>query len=303
MPQAVLPLALISLFGALYALGERRTARLLRRPRSSRDRLHSLYFYAGLVASAVAVVGPIDTYAEKLFWVHMVQHVLLLGVAAPLIVLGAPWMSIWRPLPLGFRRSVAGTIAHSPWCAPLRALKVLGRPVGAWLAYSVDLVTWHIPAAYDLAARQRAVHDLEHLSFMVFGILLWAQVLQSPPLRLRLRDIHRVYYIVGASIVGWMISLVLVFSSTPLYPFYAHIANRPGGISAIADQQLAGGIMLVGGSLSMTIFVFAQIYAWLGDEPGERPRQPPARSPDPQPSADGPPGATRALAHAGADRD
>jgi cytochrome c oxidase assembly factor CtaG len=219
-----------------------------------------------LLATTLALVGPIDTYADRLLWVHMIQHVLLLTVAAPLIVLAAPWMSIWRPLPLGFRRSVAGTVARSPWCAPLRALKVFGRPLVAFIAFTVDLIAWHIPRLYDLAAQHRGIHDLEHLTFVAFSMLLWAQVLDSPPLRRRLNNIQRVYYIVAASVVGWVISLVLIFASTPLYPFYAHALNRPGGISAIADQQLAGGIMLVPGSLAMTLYVFAQIYIWLGAE-------------------------------------
>jgi cytochrome c oxidase assembly factor CtaG len=93
--------------------------------------------------------------------------------------------------------------------------------------------------------RDRAVHDLEHVTFLLFAVLLWAQVLDSPPLRARLSQINRVYYIVASAVVGWMISLVLIFASSPLYPFYAHLAHRPGGISALADQQLAGGMMLL----------------------------------------------------------
>jgi putative membrane protein len=132
MSQAVLPLALISLFGALYALGERRAERMLRRSRSGRERMRSVYFYAGLLATAVALVGPIDSNADKLLWVHMVQHVLLIAVAAPLIVLGAPWMSIWRPLPLEFRRGAARAVARARWAAPLRRIgAALGRPRGA----------------------------------------------------------------------------------------------------------------------------------------------------------------------------
>jgi putative membrane protein len=227
-----------------------------------------------------ALASPIDTLAEKLFWVHMTQHVMLLTVAAPLIVLGAPWSSIWRPLPLGFRRTVAKTISRSGWCAPLRALgRLLARPIPVWIAFNVNLVAWHVPAAYDLAVRNRAVHDLEHVTFLVFGVLLWAQVLDSPPLRARLSAIHRVYYIVASAIVGWIIALVLIFASSPLYPAYAHLAHRPGGISALTDQQLAGGVMLVPGSLAMTLFVFIQLYVWMGiDE--ERPA-PARRSQDP----------------------
>jgi cytochrome c oxidase assembly factor CtaG len=106
----------------------------------------------------------------------------------------------------------------------------------------------------------------------LFGVLLWAQVLDSPPLRARLSAIHRVYYIVASAIVGWIIALVLIFASSPLYPAYANLGHRPGGISALTDQQLAGGVMLVPGSLAMTLFVFVQLYVWMGiDE--DRPRR------------------------------
>jgi putative membrane protein len=274
MPASVdLPLALLSLVGCLHVLGEHRAVRLLGRPRSRRERWRAASFYVGLLVILAALASPIDTLAEKLFWVHMTQHVLLLTVAAPLIVLGAPWSSIWRPLPLGFRRTVAKTISRSTWCLPLRALgHLLARPIPAWIAFNVNLVAWHIPAAYDLAVRNRAVHDLEHVTFLLFGVLLWAQVLDSPPLRARLSAIHRVYYIVASAIVGWIIALVLIFASSPLYPAYAHLTHRPGGISALTDQQLAGGVMLVPGSLAMTLFVFVQLYVWMGidEEPARR---------------------------------
>jgi cytochrome c oxidase assembly factor CtaG len=195
----------------------------------------------------------------------MTQHVMLLTIAAPLIVLGAPWASIWRPLPLGFRRSVAKTVSRSSWCAPLRGLgRLLSRPIPVWIVFNANLVAWHVPALYDLAVRDRAVHDLEHVTFLVFGVLLWAEVLDSPPLRARLSAIHRVYYMVASATVGWVVALVLVFASSPLYPAYAHLAHRPGGISALTDQQLAGGVMLVPGSLSITLFVFIQLYLWIG---------------------------------------
>jgi putative membrane protein len=261
------PLLLVAFALALHVAGERRAARILRRPRDRRDRQRAWCFYAGLLTIVISLAGPIDSSAGQLFWVHMIQHVLLLTVAAPLIVMGAPWMSMWRPLPLDFRRAVAKELARANWTAPLRAAgRALGRPRGAWIAFSVNLSLWHIPVLYDLTLRHIAVHALEHTTFMTFGILLWAQVLASPPLRLRLRIDHRVYYILSSSLVGWILSLVLAFAPTPLYSVYAHIANRPGGISALADQQIAAGIMLVPGSLTMSIFVFIGLYRWLGSD-------------------------------------
>ncbi len=195
----------------------------------------------------------------------MVQHVLLIAVAAPLIVLAAPWMSIWRPLPLGFRRAVAGTVARSRWCAPVRALSVLGRPIPAFVAFTVDLVAWHLPSVYDYAAANRAVHDLEHLTFVALSMLLGRRFsiaaaapapAQHPPRLLHRRRLARR--------LGHLTRPDLLEHAA--VPVYAHILNRPGGISALADQQLAGGIMLVPGSLAMTLYVFAQIYLWLGAE-------------------------------------
>jgi cytochrome c oxidase assembly factor CtaG len=277
------PLLLVAIAFVLHVVGERRIVHLRQRPRDRQARLRAVYFYAGLVTIVIALKGPIDDNADQLFWVHMIQHVILLTVSAPLIVMGAPWMSIWRPLPLGFRRGAAGTVARAGWARPLRiAGRALGRPRGAWLAFSINLIVWHIPVFFDLTLRHIGIHAFEHTTFLLFGVLLWAQVIDSSPLRARMSRDRRVYFIVGASVVGWVISLVLAFAPSALYPVYAHLAHRPGGISALTDQQLAAGMMLVPGSLTMSIFVFVGLYRWLGDE-DERGRKPPK----PQPTAGG----------------
>ena len=273
MPAAVdIPLALVSLFGALHVLGEHRATLLTGRPRSRRDRIRAAYFYLALVVILIALATQIDSLSDKLFWVHMIQHILLLSVAAPLIALAAPWSSIWRPLPLGMRRTLAKGVARSRWAAPLRYVcRLLGRPIPALVAYTVTIAVWHVPAAYDAAVGTRWIHDIEHTTFLLVGVLLWVQVIDSPPLRARLSQIHRVWYIVAAAIPGWIISLILIFATHPLYPFYGSLHHRPGGISALADQQLAGGMMLVPGSLAMSIYVFVQIYRWLAAEDDRRP--------------------------------
>ena len=270
-----LPLALTAAAFALHLLGERIAVIVTGRPRSRAARTRAMLFYAGLLTILIALGTPIDSLAQKLFWVHMIQHVLLLTVAPPLIVMGAPWMSIWRPLPLNFRRTLARTVVRSPRLAPLRAAcRWLFSPLGAWLAFSVNLVGWHVPAVYDLALQSAAVHALEHLLYMTTGILLWAQVIDSPPLRAHVAFAQRAYYMLAAMVVGWVLSLVLVFATAPLYPVYAHLANRPGGISALTDQQLAAGVMLVPGSLTMTVFIFVVLYQWLGSgDESERPRR------------------------------
>jgi cytochrome c oxidase assembly factor CtaG len=260
-----LPLLLVCVALALHLLGERRAAVRLRRPRSREARWRACSFYAGLAMIILALEGPVESNSSTLLWVHMLQHVLLLSVAAPLIALGAPWMSIWRPLPVGARRTIAKTVARSPALAPVRWLgRNLAKPWPALIACSANLALWHVPAMYDLALRHQGVHVLEHLTFLVSGVLLWIQVLESPPLRQRLPLSTRVFYVLAFDVVCWILSLVLAFASHPLYPAYAHLAHRPGGLSALADQQLAGGVMLGLGSLAATVYVFYGLYRWLG---------------------------------------
>ncbi len=105
---------------ALYALGSRQKAG---RPNA----LQAAAFYAGLLSIVLAVDSPIDAYADELLWIHMLQHILLLTVAPPLILLGRPWPTMWRALPLGWRTTVAREVAQAPASAPLRAL---ARPAG-----------------------------------------------------------------------------------------------------------------------------------------------------------------------------
>ena len=94
----------------------------------------------------LALDSPIDGYADQLFWVHMLQHVLLLIVAPPLILLGRPWPRMWSALPLGMRTSVGRSIARGRWTAPLRAL---ARPLPACILFNATLIVWHIPFAYN----------------------------------------------------------------------------------------------------------------------------------------------------------
>jgi cytochrome c oxidase assembly factor CtaG len=263
---AYLPLALTCAAFVLHLLGERRASILTRRPRDRRARRRALTFYAGLATTVVALATPIDAFAQKLLWVHMIQHMLLLTVAAPLIVLGVPWRSLWRPLPLGFRRPVARTVYCSAGFAPARALASgLATPLGAWLVFTVGLYAWHLPAAYDLALKNAGVHALEHLTFMACGILFWAQVTASPPARHRLSPPARIAYVLAGSATNVVLAAVLAFSPEALYPFYVHLLHRPGGISALADQQIAAGIMWSAGDLPFGIAIAWLAHGWLSE--------------------------------------
>jgi putative membrane protein len=267
-----LPLGLTWAAFWLHFLGERIAARRTGRPRDALARRRALAFYAGLLVIVISIATPIESYSKQLLWTHMIQHVLLLSVAAPLIVLGAPWMSLWRPLPLGIRRTLARAFTRSPRLAPVRWLcRIVSRPVGALIAYSLNLLVWHLPALYDAALRNSSVHALEHITFMGFGILLWAQVIDSPPARPSLGYPGRIALLVAAMIPNIALSMVLAFSRSPIYPYYAEIAHRPGGISGFTDQQVAAGIMWTAGDLPFAIAVVVLAIRWLsGYEAEER---------------------------------
>ncbi len=230
-------------------------------------------FALGLLSIVIALDTPLDPLADKLFAAHMAQHVLLLTVAPPLIVVSAPWLRLWQPLPLGFRRSVARTLAKSPRARPLRlAAHWIAHPLSAWTLFSANLVVWHVPALYDLTLRNSAVHEVEHALFFGTGLLFFGAVFDSPPFRARLDWLWRAAYVTTGMLVGWLLALVLAFSTAPLYPAYAALAHRPGGISALADQQLAAGVMWVPGSLTFTIAFVVFVYRWLEPEGSRRRR-------------------------------
>jgi cytochrome c oxidase assembly factor CtaG len=262
------PLALIVLLAALYRLGSRRT--VTPAPKIAAQRRRSAAFYGALLVLAVALSSPLDALSEQLFWAHMVQHVLLMLVAAPLIVIARPWIRLWRALPLGSRRALARSLALGERARPLRALsRLLGGPAAGLALFSAILLAWHLPVMFDATLRSGALHALEHTLFFTTAVLLFKQVIHSPPLRDRLGEAQRILYVLAAMIVSWVLAVVLAVAPQPLYPFYAHLPSRPGGISALADQQIAAGVMWVPGSITFVIIIFAYVHRWLSPASGE----------------------------------
>jgi cytochrome c oxidase assembly factor CtaG len=147
------------------------------------------------------------------------------------------------------------------------AARALAAPLTVWIMFNVDLCAWHVPALYGLTLRSEPVHDIEHLSFLLLAVLFWAQVIESPPLRLRMEQPQRVAYVLGGATVCWLLALLLAFAPSALYSGYGALASRPGGLSALGDQQVAAGVMLGPGSIPYGVFVFVALYRWLGSQP------------------------------------
>ena len=229
-----------------------------------------LYRRTALLAAALVLLEVIlspafERYADESLTMHMLQHVVLIAIVPPLVVLAAPWLTVWRAAPLEARRSLAHGVLRLPACIR-GGLRGLVSPVVAFLLITVDLAVWHVPALYDLTLGNAAVHDVEHASFLVLGILFWIPILDSPPLHPRLGQLQRAVYAGAGLVTGWLLALVLAFASAPLYPAYAALPHRLGGLSTLADQQLAAGVMLGIGSIPLTIALFVFLYRWLDEE-------------------------------------
>ncbi len=250
----------VAVAGLMYLVGGLRPGTSRRRQaRRREDLLRELSFVAGLLTIVIALDSPIDYYSEQLFWVHMSQHIILLTVSPPLILFGRPWPRMWQALPLGVRASVGRTLAGARWTAPLR---LIARPAPAFVLFNANMLAWHIPAAYNLTLSHQWIHNTEHALFFFTGLLFWAHIVDPGPLRQRLNWYWRAASVTGSMILGWILAILLVLVSTPLYPHYAHLISRPGGISALTDQQIAGGMMWVPGSVAYSIALLAIFSRW-----------------------------------------
>jgi cytochrome c oxidase assembly factor CtaG len=256
----------IAAIAALYWFGGRK-------PSQRSERWRTASFAAGLAVLVVALASPIHELARELFWVHMVQHVLVLLVAPPLLVLGRPWYRIWHGLPLEVRRRIAGAVMRGgPRATLRRSARAVGGPVTSLLLFNVILIGWHLPFAYNATLHSPFAHAAEHVMFFGAGLLFWTRVIDSPPWRSPLTVPGRAVYAGVALVVSWVLAVALAFAPEPLYSAYASEAARPGGISALADQRIAAGIMWVPGSIPLTIAVLAMLTRWLEPPPTESTR-------------------------------
>jgi cytochrome c oxidase assembly factor CtaG len=184
----------------------------------------------------------------------MSQHIVLMTVVPPLVVYGRPWPRMWLPFPLSARRAVGGVLSGSP--SFRRSAGFLRRPWVALAVQSLATGIWHVPQLYDAAARTEWVHVLEHVCFVAPALVFWGALLDAPPVRARIDDLHRAIWFTAAMIPSWILAIVLAFASAPVYAAYP----------SMTDQQVAAGVMWVPGSLTYFVAAIVAFYRWL--EPG-----------------------------------
>ncbi len=216
--------------------------------------MQAVSFAAGIASLLVIFSSPLDEMADALFSAHMVQHLVLILVAAPLCVAGAPLLPMLMALSPAGRRAV-GRWWHRRTMG--RAAIHLGMsPSVVFTAHMVALWFWHFPAPYQAALRNPALHALEHLSFFGTALLFW-WVVATPVGRSRAKEGVGILMVAGTLMQSGVLGALLMFATTPWYPAHAS-GVRAWGMTLLEDQQLAGMIMWIPASL-----VYVAAAAWL----------------------------------------
>jgi putative membrane protein len=242
----------------LYALGWRVMARRMERISPTLKR-RAWLFASGMGTLILALVSPIDGLAEELFSVHMVQHNLLMLVAAALLVLSYPLPAMLLSLPVGLRRAIGSGWHRSGW---LRGLwRVISQPLVTWLLQAGLLWIWHAPGLYQAAIANEAVHALEHISFLGSALLFWWVTIRVLGGQQERRGLA-ILYLFTAALQGGLLGALITFSPRVWYPIYAE-RGIEWGLSALADQQLAGTIMWVPAGLVYLLAALLVMKRWL----------------------------------------
>jgi cytochrome c oxidase assembly factor CtaG len=243
----------VLLTAAIYLRGWRS---LRRRDREGWNAWYPAAFLGGLITIYLALASPIEAFAPFLLQVHMLQHLLLMMVAPPLVWLGAPMFPLLRGLPREIRRYWFAPLFH--W-RPLRSIAaVLTHPLTAWIVFVACTWLWHLPPTYQMALENDTIHKLQHTCFLMAGLLFWYPVVRPFPARPQWSLWWLAPFLLLADIQNTLLAAWLTFSDQVLYGYYS-VMPRLGGISALDDQSAAGVLMWIPGSLA-----FLAPLVWLG---------------------------------------
>ncbi len=236
----LVPAALLALF---YARGLRRW--------EVRHRPHQWWkttcYYAGLLTGVLSVVSPIDRLGEHHFFMHMVQHELIMIVAIPLILLGAPTTPILRGMPRWLRIDVVGAFAGEP--AVRWVWRGLTQPLVALAISQGVIVAWHLfPGWYNQAVEHDSIHYLQHFSFAFGSLLFWWNIIDPAPLKAPMGYLLRIVYVLAGTTAQSAIAAMITLADQPLYDVY--VTARPiFDMSPLSDQELGGLVMWVPGQM------------------------------------------------------
>lgn len=254
----------ILLAGAGYQLAVRKVNR--EHPTNPVPRRRSAYWFLGLGALVLALQSPIELYDTTLFSDHMIQHLLLTMVAAPLLALGGPITLVLRVATPDARRQILIPILHS------RVVRVISHPAVAWIVFTGYMFASHFSPLFNAALEDPSIHFLEHALYLGTGMLFWWPAVGVDPSPWRLHYGARMLYLGLGMPWSSFLGLAILSANDVLYPHYNTLV-RPWGFTPLEDQQWAGGIMWAGGDMVFLIALVLALAGWLKAEEAEGRRQ------------------------------
>jgi len=219
-------------------------------------------FAVGWIVSVLALVSPLHALSEQLFVAHMVQHELLMVVAAPLLVVGRPLVPMLWALPSSARRRV-GSVTRRSWFRVCWGF--ISRPIVAFVVHGIAIWLWHAPALYQATLRSDGIHALQHLSFFGTALLFWWTIVHAHAPGGHARAVSfgtAVLLLFGTALHSGALGALLTFSRALWYPAYASAA-RAWGLTPFEDQQLAGLVMWIPASFAYLIAALFLFAGWL----------------------------------------
>jgi len=218
-------------------------------------RRQRLALFGGCVVALATVMGPADDIADHVFVAHMLQHEVLIAVAAPLVASGRPLVALLRAVPRA--RRIAVSLGR--WPAGTALTRALRRPSLACLLHGAAIWLWHVPAAFDAALAHPAIHVLQHASFFGTGVLFWSAVIHPR----RPRDLGRsIIYLFVTAVHTGVLGALLVVAPSPWYHAYAS-GGISFGLTLIEDQQLAGLVMWIPAGFLYLVAALLTARRWL----------------------------------------
>jgi len=254
-PWDLLAVAVLVTGGLLYASGTRRLAR--------RGAVHRtgerIAFWTGWAVLLIAVLPPVDALALQLFSAHMAQHELMMLLGAPLVIAGRPLSVCLWGTPERFRapaiKSFQSDLATTTW-------RTLTAPVIAWALHGAVIWVWHVPALYEWAVHDEAVHAVQHAMFVATSAFFWWGLLYGR--YGRAGDGAAVFYVFTTAVHTGILGALVTFAGSPLYPSYGP-TSVAHGTDPLSDQQVAGLLMWVPAGIVLTLMGLALFLAWLGE--------------------------------------